>query len=105
MGIVIKFFEKIKVSILHRRSFLSPYSGNADISTVKGEIISLYAFDENTKITGKGLKYKLNNTSLPFGLKESTSNAAVSTNVSLKIDNGIVYVIRDFSIMKTHDLF
>jgi len=105
LGIVLKFFSKIKLSLLAENSYLKPYTGNLRLKTQKGEIISLYGFDKKTKITSKGLKYPLKNISLPFGEKESTSNVSTSNSIQLKIRNGIVFIIRDFNFMKKHDLF
>ena len=105
LGIVLKFFSKIKLSLLAENSYLKPYTGNLRLKTQKGEIISLYGFDKKTKIISKGLKYPLKNISLPFGEKESTSNVSTSNSIQLKIRNGIVFIIRDFNFMKKHDLF
>jgi len=104
LGIVLKFYQKIKVSILHEKSFLRAYTKKKELTSIKGEIISLYGFDTKTKVISKGLKYPLNNIALPFGKKESTSNVAISNNVSLKITGGIIFVIRDFNLLKKHDL-
>lgn len=104
LGIAIKFFSKINISIVHKKSFLSPYTGDIQLRTIPNEIISVYGFDDKTKITSKGLKYPLKNISLPFGKKESTSNVAIGENVTLKIKGGVVFVIRDFNLIKKHDL-
>jgi len=105
LGIVIKFFRQIKLKIIAENSLLIPYSGNVELKTIPNEIISLYGFDDKTKIISKGLKYPLKNISLPFGKKESTSNAAVSDKVNLNIKGGIIFVIRDFNVMKKYGLF
>ena len=105
LGIVLKFYGKIKLSLLAENSYLKPYTGSSKLKTNKGEIISLYGFDKKTKLTSRGLKYPLKNVSLPFGEKESTSNVATSNSIQLKITNGIVFVIRDFNTMKKYDLF
>lgn len=104
IGIVLKFFDKIKVRIISDKSILTPYEGNPEISTVKGETISLYGFNDRTKITSNGLKYPLKQTVLPFGKRESTSNVALRQSVHLKIEGGIIFVIRDFNLLKKHDL-
>ena len=104
LGIVIKFFNKIKISILHEQSFLKAYDNDVELKTEKNEIISLYGFDTATKITSKGLKYPLKNISLPFGERESTSNVATSEMVYLKITGGIIFVIRDFNTLQKNDL-
>jgi len=103
LGIVIKYFSKIKISILHGNSFLQAYNKNIELKTIVGETISLYGFDDKTKIKSIGLKYPLNNISLPFGEKESTSNVAIGKKVKLKIMGGIIFVIRDFKTMRKND--
>ena len=59
LGIVIKFFNKIKISILHEQSFLKAYDNDVELKTERNEIISLYGFDTSTKITSKGLNTHL----------------------------------------------
>jgi len=100
LGMVIKFFDQIKISILAEKSLLVPYKGVISFKSIPGETVSVYGLDEKTKITSSGLKYPLRNIALPFGRKESTSNVAKGNNVNLKIKNGIVFVIRDFETMK-----
>jgi len=105
LGIVFKFFHQINISLVAENSYLKPYTGKQELKTFKGETISLYGFDRKTKITSKGLKYPLNDVSLPFGEKESTSNIATSNLLQLTISSGIIFVIRDFNTMKKYDLF
>jgi len=105
LGIVLKFFDKIKIKIIHQKSILCAYSKDVELLTVKGETISLYGFDQKTKITSTGLKYSLNNTALPFGKKESTSNVALGDKIKLRIRNGKIFVVRDFELLVKHDLF
>lgn len=105
LGIVLKFFSKIGIKIIAEKSLLAAYKGVVKLNTIAGETISLYGFNEKTKITSKGLKYPLRNISVPFGKKESTSNLALSDSVSLKITGGIIFVIRDFNTMRKNGLF
>lgn len=105
LGIALKFHDKINVRIISESSLLSVYEKRVSFETNKGEYISLYAFDKKTKITSQGLKYPLMETQLPFGVRESTSNVAVSGLVNLIIKNGKIFVIRDFETMRKNDLF
>lgn len=105
LGIVLKFFNKLKIKLIAENSILIPYQGKVKFPTLKGETISLYGFNERTKIASKNLKYPLKNISLPFGNKESTSNLTTSTEVELKISGGKIFVIREFNIVKRHGLF
>lgn len=105
LGIALKFDDQIKVNILHQKSYLSVETGILNLTTLQNENISLYGFDKKTKITSKGLKYELNNAELPFGVRESTSNAAKSEVVNLSIKGGKIFIIRDFEALKKNDFF
>ena len=105
LGIVLKFFPQINISLIAEDSFLKPYRGSVKLKTYPGETISFYGFDRKTKIISKGLKYPLKNIPLPFGERESTSNVSNSTKVELNITGGVVFVIRDVNQMIKYDLF
>lgn len=104
LGIVLKFFARIKTYIAAENSFLTPVDNTVIIKSKIGETISLYAFDKNTLITSTGLKYKLNKTALPFGVRESTSNITTESEAKLEISKGVVFVVRDFNFVKKYDL-
>jgi thiamine pyrophosphokinase len=105
LGIVLKFFSQIDISLIAENSFLKPLSKNVKIKTHPNETISIYAFNNKTKITSSGLKYQLKKTALPFGQRESTSNVTSGNEVKLKINGGIIFVIRDVNLMMKYDLF
>jgi thiamine pyrophosphokinase len=105
LGIVLKFFGKINLKIIAENSLLTALTGTHTIRTHPAEIISIYGIDKSTKISSKGLKYKLVKTQLPFGHKESTSNVAIADEIELQIQSGIIFLIRDFKIMKKYGLF
>ncbi len=102
LSIILKFAEKIRIRIIYEKSVLSVESGEINITTKPGEVISLFAFDSRTKILSKGLRYELRNTSLQFGRKEGESNKAKGKSVSLKIRNGKIFLIRLFDIAKNN---
>ena len=104
LGIVLKFFNKIKIHIVAENSLLTPYNNFVSLKSIEGETISIYAFDEKTSISSKGLKYSLKNSKLPFGKKESTSNVSIDSTVELKVKGGIIFVIRDFNFVTKHGL-
>lgn len=104
LGIVLKFYDAIRICIIHEESILKAYSGTVSLKTSVGETISIYGFDGKTKITSTGLKYKLANSALPFGKKESTSNVANGEEVILKIKNGVAFVVRNFNLLKKNGL-
>ncbi|PID63328.1 MAG: thiamine diphosphokinase [Ignavibacteriae bacterium] len=100
IAIVMKYFKKINIFILHKKSFLIGYNDDVTLKTKKGEPFSVYAFSKKTKIKSKGLKYPLKNFPLVFGERDSTSNEAVGSEVKLKINNGIILVIRSYKTMR-----
>ncbi|AFN75821.1 thiamine pyrophosphokinase [Melioribacter roseus P3M-2] len=100
LGIMLKFYDKIRIKLLHRQSVLCAYEGDVEIKTSPGETVSIYGFDRKTKITSQGLKYPLKETSLPFGEKESTSNVALKDSINLTIKGGRIFLIRDFEAMR-----
>ncbi len=104
LGIVIKFFNTIKIRIVAENSILTPYSGKIELKTYPGETISLYGFNKKTKIYSGNLKYSLQNISLPFGEKESTSNIALTNSTKINISGGIIFIIRDYHTVKKYDL-
>ncbi len=105
LGITLKFFDKIRTHILHQKTLLAVYNKTTMLKTLPEEIISIYGFDEKTKISTRGLKYPLNREALPFGKRESTSNAALSTFVEIKLSGGKIFVIREFNKLKQNDFF
>lgn len=105
IGIVLKFFWKIDLSLIAENSFLKPYQGKIKLKTIPGETISIYGFDRKTKISSKGLMYPLKKVALPFGERESTSNIATGNEVELRINGGVAFVIRDVNLMMANDLF
>jgi len=105
LGIILKFFSQIDLSLIAENSHLKSYKGKTNLKSYIGETISLYGFDKKTKITSSGLKYSLKQTALPFGKKESTSNVATKDSVELNIIGGNVFVIRDVNLMMKYDLF
>ncbi len=104
LGITLKFFDKVRIRVIHQRSILSVHQGVATLKTIPGETISIYGLDTKTKFESEELKYPLKNFSLPFGTKESTSNIAITNEVHLKINGGKAFVIRDFNVMRKNGL-
>ncbi len=104
LGIVLKFSNRISVTVIHKKSLLRTFKGNTVLDTIPGETISIYGFNESTKLTSSGLKFPLKNIALPFGKRESTSNIATTDKLKLRIINGSVFIVRDLRVMKENGL-
>lgn len=104
LGILVKYFSKFDLAIVAENSFLKAYNKNTILRTLPGEVISIYGLNNSTKIKSIGLKYPLKNITLPFGIKDSTSNVSTAHEVILKIKNGAIFVIRDIKFVMKNDL-
>jgi thiamine pyrophosphokinase len=97
LSILIKFSDKLKLSLIHGINILSVISGENEFNVTIGETISLFAFNEGTKILTKGLKYPLNNETLVFGQRESISNVAIKSKIKISVNNGVIFFIREIA--------
>ncbi|MBN2571192.1 MAG: thiamine diphosphokinase [Ignavibacteriales bacterium] len=95
-SIILKYFKKINVLLLHDESILIPITGKNIFKATNNEIFSIYGFDKKTKIKSKGLKYPLDNIAVTFGEKESTSNVAIDEVVEMTVKGGVAFLIRNF---------
>jgi thiamine pyrophosphokinase len=72
------------------------YSGRKTILSIAvGTNISLLPLSRCSGIVTSGLKWDLKNEALQLGIRESTSNVAVSSQVKIKVGNGdlIIYIM------------
>ena len=103
LGIVLKYFDKIDVDLIHENSLLTAFKGKIKFEAEIGETISVYGFDNKTKFVSDGLKYPLKNISLKFGERESTSNEAAKKTVSINSRGGKAFLIRDVKTSFKYD--
>ncbi len=103
IGNLLKYGDKIKLGMLHEKTFARVYKGKITLRTVPNETVSFYAFSRKTRITTKGLKYRLENEPLPFGERSSTSNVARAEEIEINSKSGKIIVIREFEIIKRND--
>jgi thiamine pyrophosphokinase len=104
LGILLKFYSEITVTLIHGKSLLKAYEGKVTLSTVPGETISIYGFNSKTKFVSSGMEYPLKDFALPFGVRESTSNVATGGIVEINIKGGKAFIIRDFNKLRKHGL-
>jgi thiamine pyrophosphokinase len=64
--------------------------------SVPGQAISLIPFARAYGITTSGLKYPLKNGLLQFGIREGSSNEAISESVSIQIQSGKLLIISNY---------
>jgi thiamine pyrophosphokinase len=105
LGIAYRYSYKINLIILSGKSMMTVITGDYQFPSVKGEVISMYGIDGQTRVTTSGLKYPVKYSALEFGVKESTSNVATGSQVKLHVLGGKIFLIRDFETVKMYDLF
>jgi thiamine pyrophosphokinase len=94
LSIGLKYFERIIINIIEGDSILSFIGSPTKFSAIKGETISIFNFEKNTKISSEGLKYTLDGLSLRFGDLDSISNIATKEEIKLNIKSGKCIVVR-----------
>ncbi len=95
IGIALKYNDRIKISILSETSMMMVIEGNTLIKGVKGETVSLFGMDRETKFTTTGLKYPLNHETLKFGVRDGTSNTVTDGDFTVLVEGGAGILFRE----------
>lgn len=95
IGLALKYGDKIRIFIYSEQSLLEVFTGTLQIDGFRGETVSIYGFDSNTRITTKGLKYPLNGEVLPFGVRDGTSNEVLEEKFEVTAEGGTAILIRN----------
>jgi thiamine pyrophosphokinase len=74
------------------------------LTSIRGELVSFFAFDNETIVTSSGLKYPLKKSNLHFGRNESISNVSKSDVLQFNVNGGILLMIRETGTVIEHDL-
>jgi len=93
LSILKKFYRKAKIKI-YDNGFVGEIIGkSAEFECKVGDIISLIPLPKAVGVTTTGLKYPLKNGTLEFGVREGALNEAVEKNVTVKIKQGVLFVL------------
>lgn len=95
ISIILKYYNKIKLFLLHYNSLLTVCNKNVIFNAELNETISFYGVSSKSVFTTKGLMYNLNNELLFLGYRESTSNVAINNTVTINCSDKFI-LIRDF---------
>ncbi len=95
IGIALKYNGRIKISMLSETSLMMIVEGKTVINGIKGETVSLFGIDGETKFTTAGLKYPLDHESLQFGVRDGTSNVATEGEFSVLVEGGAGILFRE----------
>ncbi len=104
ISLLLRYVSRIQIRLVSKESIVIPVQGSYTFLTKAGETISLFAFEQKTKISTLGLKYPLNRESLMFGNRESVSNVTNEDVVSLRVINGTAILVRDAKLVMKYDI-
>lgn len=103
LSFLIKYQSNIHIKIIDKLQYIAAYNKDVEFSTVPKEIISFYGITDLTKITTEGLHYPLTDAILPFGVRDSTSNVAISDRIKFKIEDGTILIFRNIETAIQND--
>jgi len=83
----------IKVEAVEGKQRLYFLSSRINLEGNPGDIVSLTPLKSNVKVTTRGLKWKLQGSTLKFGYGRGVSNVMTAKKVSLSVRRGILLVV------------
>ncbi len=105
IGIGMRFSAKINLFIHHRDSIMFFLSDVFEFTAEIGESVSVFGFDDKTLFTSEGLKYKLENIPLQYGVRESSSNEASAEKVKINTNGGRGALVRSIEVLRKYGNF
>jgi thiamine pyrophosphokinase len=89
-----KFSDKAHITFLDDNGVYRHVGRRIELEMPKGTTISLIPLSKCSGIVTTGLKWNLTNESLELGVRESTSNAAIASSVTISVRRGdlIAYI-------------
>ncbi len=94
LGLLLKYTDKVSIAFISNSSIIHPVFHSIELETEKDEIISCFSIDERAEFQSKGLKYPLKGTGFLLGKKESISNFATGSMVSISSGSGKFLLVR-----------
>ncbi len=104
ISILLKYSSKIKLHLVHNNWIMTCFFNNCELRTTPDEIISFFSFNNLIKMTTRGLRYNLHNETIAFGVRDSTSNIAVSDKICINADD-VFLLIRNLDEAIKNDFF
>jgi thiamine pyrophosphokinase len=92
LSALIKFSRKAEISFILNNGRILPVIWERKLEVPTGTTISLIPLTLCEGLITSGLKWNLNNEPLSLGIRESTSNIAVSSTVTIRVRRGNLIV-------------
>lgn len=99
LGCFKKFGKHIHIRILDSVGEVTLIQKEIHLNMKGGEKLSLIPLERCTGVSTKNLKYELDNGILELGVQEGISNEAISSRVSIHVENGTLLLYRFHGLM------
>ena len=99
ISLLAEYTKEVKVIMVTETGILLPFLESCEISSFKGQQVSIFAIDAETEITSKGLRYHLYRKKIS-NWWAATLNEALGDSFSLEFTNGRVIVYMKFNGVK-----
>lgn len=93
-SILKRFYKKLDVRLISGGYEILYIKKKITFPYRKKETVSLLAMPKAVEINSKGLKYKLTNTNLEFGIKEGALNESSSSEISIEFKSGCLLLFK-----------
>lgn len=87
-----RYYKSLDIKIIDKDFEIFYLNNEINRKYKKGKVVSFLAMPVAKGVYSKGLKYKLNNDILEFGVREGTLNVSSSDNISIRIEKGDLLV-------------
>lgn len=87
-----RYYKSIDIKIVDKDFEIFYLKNKINLKYQKGKVVSFMSMPRASGITTKGLKYKLKNDSLEFGVREGTLNISSAENISIEKKKGDLLV-------------
>ena len=95
ISLLAEYIKDVNVIMITDTGFFIPYAMSSEITSFKGQQVSIFSINSETEITTKGLRYPLNNTKIT-NWWVATLNEASGNNFTLEFNGGPVIVYLKF---------
>lgn len=93
-SILKRYFNKLDVRLISGEYEILYIKKKITFPYRKKETVSLLGMPKAVKINSKGLKFKLINTNLEFGIKEGALNESISSEISIEFKSGCLLLFK-----------
>lgn len=99
-SILLKYHHRLRILFFDERCTVQVVSSSIRTNATVGQQISLVPMGVCSGITTTGLRYPLKNESLELGVREGSSNEAISKSISISVRHGALLLFMNHSSIR-----